>query len=111
MPAAGEEFDFQRIVQKPTERDMHLFDKAEDKFQKKIDVLFALSEQNGLSYQQFAERVDKIVMTSDAQGNPEQLSYVKERLRAYRVAARATKREKSDESKEERSFAGRSDGS
>lgn len=75
---------------------MNLFDKSEDKFLKKIDVLYNISQENKVSFELFAERIDKIVMgSSEAQGNAQYAAYVKERLRAYKKMAKESKLETS----------------
>ena len=101
VPAAGETFDYSQVLQKPTVEDMNLFDKTEDKFFKKVDTAYNWCQENGMTFQFFTDRIDKIVMTSAIQGNLEYENYVKKSKKTYKMLAQKLKFDKATIPKDE----------
>ena len=80
VPAGGENWQSNNVLAKPSIQDMSMFDKQEDLFAKKLDILHALSLENRLSVASYQQRTDKLVIQQGAQDNPEKIAYVKLKL-------------------------------
>ena len=83
---------------------MNLFDKQEDKFLKKIDTAFSMCFENQMSNAFFADRIDKIVMTSAIQGNQEYEKYVAQAKKDYKAIAQERRFERTNANRDENSM-------